>query len=198
VAATGAAELRQPTDLRTTRLRLRPYRRGDFDTLFGELVLDPVVIRFWHGYSRPGLTESDKRAMAENDLGRWSEEGIAAGKPTWLIEVGDARIGPPGDFVGVVGVFPPQNEWGPEPEVGYLLASRYHGRGLATEALAAVVADATERLRIPILVAIVDEPNVASIRVLEKCGFSHERSFVGRDGHPYRRYIRRGGPRATS
>jgi ribosomal-protein-alanine N-acetyltransferase len=198
VASTGVVERRQPADLRTTRLRLRSYLAADFDTLFRELVLDPVVIRFWHAYSRPGLTASELRAMAEHDLGRWIEEGIAAGHPTWMIEVEDAGIGPIGDFVGVVGVFPPQNEWGPEPEVGYLLASRYHGRGLASEALAAVVADATERLGLPVLVAIVDEPNIASIRVLEKCGFSHERSFTGRDSHPYRRYIRRAGPPVLS
>lgn len=198
MASRGVAERRRPADLRTTRLRLRPYLAADFDTLFRQLVLDPVVIRFWHAYSRPGLAESEMRSMAEHDLGRWIEEGIAAGHPTWMIEVEEAEIGPVGDFVGVVGVFPPQNEWGPEPEVGYLLASRYHGRGLATEALAAVVFDATERLGIPVLVAIVDEPNVASIRVLEKCGFTHERSFVGRDGHPYRRYVRRAGAPAPS
>ncbi len=103
----------------------------------------------------------------------------------------DPAVGVPGEFVGTIGIFPPENEWGPEPEVGYLLASRFHGRGLATEALAAVVADATERLRIPVLVGIVDEPNGASIRVLEKCGFVFERPYTGRDGHPYRRYVRR-------
>jgi ribosomal-protein-alanine N-acetyltransferase len=198
VASRGVAERGQQANLTTTRLRLRRYVTADFDMLFRELVLDPVVIRFWHAYSRPGLTTSEMRAMAEHDLGRWIEEGLAAGYPTWIAEVGDARTGPLGAFVGVIGVFPPQNEWGPEPEVGYLLASRYHGRGLATEALAAVVADASERLRIPVLVAIVDEPNVASIRVLEKCGFTHERSFVGRDSHPYRRYVRRAGPPVPS
>ncbi len=178
-------------ELRTARLRLRPYRPADFETLFRELVLDPVVIRYWHAYWQPGLTAEDKRAMAEHDLGRWIEEGMAAGYPTWIIEVADPAVGVPGEFVGTIGIFPPENEWGPEPEVGYLLASRFHGRGLATEALAAVVADATERLRIPVLVGIVDEPNGASIRVLEKCGFVFERPYTGRDGHPYRRYVRR-------
>ena len=180
-----------PLELRTARLRLRPYRPADFETLFHQLVLDPAVIRFWHDYADPALGVAQRRAMAERDLGSWIEEGIATGYPTWVIEAADPALGPAGDFVGVIGVFPPENEWGPEPEVGYLLASRHHGRGLATEALCAVVADATERLRIPVLVAIVDEPNAASIRVLEKCGFARERSYVGRDGHPYRRYVRR-------
>jgi RimJ/RimL family protein N-acetyltransferase len=185
-------------ELRTARLRLRPYAPGDFETLFRELVLDPVVIRFWHAYGAPELTEGDKRAMAQHDLGAWIEEGIAAGFPAWVLEAADPSLGATGAFVGVAGVFPPENEWGPEPEVGYMLASRHHGRGLATEAVQAVVADATERLGIPVLVAIVDEPNAASIRVLEKCGFALERSYAGSDGHPYRRYLRRpaaSGPR---
>lgn len=181
-------------ELRTHRLRLRPYRESDFETLFEQLVLDPVVIRFWHDYADPALTREERRVMAQRDLGSWIVEGLAAGYPTWVIEVADPALGAPGDFVGVVGVFPPENEWGPEPEVGYLLASRHHGRGLATEALGAAVADATGRLGLPVLVAIVDEPNTASIRVLQKSGFGHERSYVGRDGHAYRRYVRHAAP----
>jgi RimJ/RimL family protein N-acetyltransferase len=178
-------------ELRTERLRLRPYRAPDFETLFAELVLDPLVIRLWRDYADPSLTEADKRAMAERDLGSWIAEGIAAGYPTWVLEAADPALGPPGDFVGAAGVFPPENEWGPEPEVGCLLASRHHGRGLATEALSAVIADATERLGIAVLVGIVDEANAASIRLVDKCGFVLERSFTGSDGTPCRRYVRR-------
>ena len=138
-------------ELRTARLRLRPYREADFETLFTELILDPVVTGLWPDYMDPALTVADKRAMAEHDLGSWIAEGIAAGYPTWMLEAADPALGPPGDFVGAAGLFPPQNEWGPEPEVGCLLASRHHGRGLATEALSAVIADATERLAIPVL-----------------------------------------------
>jgi RimJ/RimL family protein N-acetyltransferase len=177
-------------ELRTPRLRLRPYVSRDFETLFRELILDPAVIRFWRDYADPALTIADRRAMAERDLGTWIEEGIAAGYPSWVLEAADPALGPEDDFVGVAGVFPPESAWGPEPEVGCMLASRHHGMGLATEALAAVVADATARLGIPVLVATVDEPNVASIRLVERCGFSLQRTYPGDDGHPYRRYVR--------
>ncbi len=179
-------------ELRTARLRLRPYGPADFEMLFAQLILDPVVIRLWHDYADPELTVADKRTMARHDLGTWIEEGIAAGYPTWVLLAADAAIGPDGDFVGVAGIFPAQNEWGPEPELGCLLASRHHGRGLATEALSAVIADGTDRLGIPVLVAIVDEPNTASIRLVDKCGFLLERSYPGSDGNPCRRYVRRG------
>ena len=177
-------------ELRTARLRLRPYGAVDFETLFHELVLDPAVISLWRDYAHPSLTVAEKRVMAEHDLGSWIAEGMAAGYPTWVIEAAEPTLGAPGSFVGAVGVFPPENEWGPEPEVGCLLASRHHGRGLATEALSAVIADATERLGIQILVAIVDEANGASIRLVDRCGFVLERSFTGEDGQPCRRYVR--------
>jgi RimJ/RimL family protein N-acetyltransferase len=192
-------------DLLTPRLRLRAYRPDDFEAVFRRLVLDPRVIRFWHAYADPTLTVEERRAMAERDLGSWIDEAMALGYPAWVIELRDQMpVGqhdrPVGQddrpavtaFVGVTGVFPPETDFGPEPEVGYLLASAYHGRGLATEAVRAVIEDATRRLGIPVLTAIVDEPNVGSIRVLEKTGFRLERSYLGDDGHPYRRYVRAG------
>lgn len=178
-------------ELRTARLRLRPYGEADFETLFRELVLDPVVVSLWRDYADPHLTVAQKRAMAERDLGSWIAEGIAAGLPTWVIEAADPALAAPGEFVGAAGVYAPQNEWGPEPELGCLLASRHHGRGLATEALSAVIVDAAERLGIPVVVGIVDEANAASIRLVERCGFTLERSYVDGDGAACRRYVHR-------
>ncbi len=178
-------------ELRTPRLRLRPYDAADFDLLFRQLVLDPVVVRFWADYADPALTDTDRRAMAERDLGSWLEEAMVAGYPSWVIEALDPTGGSDGEFVGVIGVYAAQNHLGPEPEVGCLLASRHHGRGLATEALRAVMADAAERLGIRDLAAIIDDANAASIHFVEKCGFVLEQSFVADDGSPCRRYVRR-------
>lgn len=178
-------------DLRTPRLRLRPYEPSDFDRLFEDLVLDPVVTRFWYDYAVPGLTVDKKRAMAWSDLAAWFDEGLAAGYPTWIIEVADPALGTPGEFVGATSLYPPENPWGPEPEVGILLASRHHGRGIATEALGAVIDDAAGRLGIRAVAAIVDEPNVASIRLVEKLGFDLERTFAESDGRPCFRFVRR-------
>jgi RimJ/RimL family protein N-acetyltransferase len=51
--------------------------------------------------------------------------------------------------------------------VGYWIGREFWGRGIATRALAAFVAQLTERP----LHALVALHNVGSIRVLEKCGF---------------------------
>lgn len=71
--------------------------------------------------------------------------------------------GPPTDREGV-----------PEVEVGYGLVAEAHGHGLATEALAAVVAlTDLEGVRVT---ASTDPENAASIRVLAKCGFTELRA----------------------
>ena len=53
-------------------------------------------------------------------------------------------------------------------QVGYWIARAYWGRGIATRALSLFLAELHERP----LYAHVAEHNAASIRVLEKCGFS--------------------------
>jgi RimJ/RimL family protein N-acetyltransferase len=55
-----------------------------------------------------------------------------------------------------------------EQEVGYWLGREYWGKGIATQALALLLKQVTTRP----LVAYVVKHNLASIRVLEKCGFT--------------------------
>ena len=52
-----------------------------------------------------------------------------------------------------------------------MLASRYHGLGLVTEAVRAVLADAFDRCGVSRVRAYVDAPNIGSRRVAEKLGF---------------------------
>jgi RimJ/RimL family protein N-acetyltransferase len=60
-----------------------------------------------------------------------------------------------------------QPDKGSEREVGYWLGREYWGKGIATRALAAFLEQVTARP----LYAHVAKHNLASIRVLEKCGF---------------------------
>jgi len=62
--------------------------------------------------------------------------------------------------------------------VGYWIGRKFWGRGLATEALAEVVGIVDAR---PLYAEVVNT-NVASIRVLEKCGFTQVDGHVDDDG----------------
>ncbi len=69
-----------------------------------------------------------------------------------------------GQVVGNIACFP----WEGKREVGYWIGREYWGRGLATRALRAFLEEVTER---PLYAAAASD-NRASIRVLEKCGFT--------------------------
>jgi RimJ/RimL family protein N-acetyltransferase len=60
-----------------------------------------------------------------------------------------------------------------EVELGYLLAPEFWGRGLATEATTALVDAVFALSPVGCIVANVRVINVASRRVLEKCGFAY-------------------------
>ncbi|MCW1967799.1 MAG: GNAT family N-acetyltransferase [Anaerolineae bacterium] len=68
-----------------------------------------------------------------------------------------------GEIAGNIACF----EWQGHKEVGYWLGKAYWGRGIATRALAILLQQVTERP----LMAMVVRHNVASLRVLQKCGF---------------------------
>jgi RimJ/RimL family protein N-acetyltransferase len=64
-----------------------------------------------------------------------------------------------------------------EVEVGYRVAARWWGRGIATEMATALVAVARERLGLDEIVAYTLPDNLASRRVMEKAGFRYERDI---------------------
>ncbi|MEO9319843.1 MAG: GNAT family protein [Nitrososphaera sp.] len=81
-------------------------------------------------------------------------------------------------------------------EVGYWVGASYWNRGIASESLALVVDYAFSALRLHSVHAYVMKENLASIRVLEKCGFSLEKelpSNTRKDGRwvDEVRYVRR-------
>jgi [ribosomal protein S5]-alanine N-acetyltransferase len=59
-------------------------------------------------------------------------------------------------------------------ELGYWLGRRYWGRGIATAVCAGMTRHAFEHFGLVRVQAEVYGPNVASMRVLEKCGFQLE------------------------
>ena len=78
--------------------------------------------------------------------------------------------------IGYVQAVPTENGvW----EVGYHTANQFTGKGYATEAVTAFLPVIMKQLKIQKIYGICDAENVASCRVLEKCGFSLEYQGVG-------------------
>ena len=64
-------------------------------------------------------------------------------------------------------------------EVGYHVAKKYTGQGYATEALLALIQFAKSEKNLDKIYGICVSDNVASKRVLEKCGFKKEYEGAG-------------------
>lgn len=79
-----------------------------------------------------------------------------------------------GEYVGYVQMIPMDDGlW----EVGYHVVQSHTGCGYATEALRAFLPEMMDRLQLDLAVGVCLQENVASVRVLEKCGF--RRVFEG-------------------
>lgn len=76
-----------------------------------------------------------------------------------------------------------------EIELGYRLAKRYWGRGLATEAATAVRDLAFQQLGLTRIISLIDPDNGRSIRVAEKLGMIHsDNVMLTGYSHPDRVY----------
>ena len=169
-----------PTRLDTPRLVLRPLTAADFEPFFARLVCDPVVMAYFHAYTAP-LPEAERRARTQRDFFDHFADGQARfGYVCWAVTArapvataAGAPIVAAGELLGWAGVVTPAlSDPTLGPELAYMLATALHRRGMATEAAAVVLADAYTRYGLATLHAVVDAPNGASRRVLEKLGFA--------------------------
>ena len=74
-----------------------------------------------------------------------------------------------GTYAGYVQLIPLDNGW----EVGYHTIAGCTGKGYATEALRAFLPAIATAYGVTSVDGVCDAENVASVRVLEKCGFQH-------------------------
>ena len=145
--------------LETARLILRKPVPEDAERIFAGYASDPEVTRLL-GWSRHTSIE-DTRAFLEFNEGEWAR--WPAGP--YLVE---SRVD--GSLLGSSGLIFQTPD---RAVTGYALAREAWGKGFATEALRAVV-EVARSTGIARLEAVCHPENLASTRVLEKCGFVNE------------------------
>jgi RimJ/RimL family protein N-acetyltransferase len=148
--------------LETERLVLRMHSIADFvDSV--ALWTDPEVTRFIG--ARP-FTQEEIWARLVRYVGHWALLGYGY----WAVTERET-----GRFLGEVGFADFKRDIEPSfdgmPEIGWVLASRAHGRGYATEAVRAAIAWGDAHLEAARTVCIIAPENRPSIRVAEKCGY---------------------------
>jgi ribosomal-protein-alanine N-acetyltransferase len=157
-----------PLELRTARLELRPIAPADRAALH-RLWTDPEVRRFLWDDRVIDLATVDE--VIEKSAASFALEGFG------LFALRDPGGAEP---FGAVGIYRLQPRG--EPELLYSLAPARWGRGLASEASRAVIADAFERLGFARVLARTDPPNRASLEVMKRLGMEYagEREEGGR------------------
>ncbi len=175
-------------ELFTERLRLTPLVADDVDIAL-EMYTDPDVVK----YVCDVMTEAEIRQEMPDSIKRGGNGGIGI----WCIsdrktgeKLGDSYLLPlpvdedDTDFsLVVMGQMPDA-----EIEIGFLFKQSAWGRGYATELCQRLLQFAFQDVSLNEVVSSVDEENVASKKVLEKCGLldrGRTRSY-GKDSPIYR------------
>ncbi len=147
--------------IRTARLELREHRYEDVDDML-EFHSDPEVVRYI-----PWPVQTREEVLAALDLRVGAGRVTAPGSWLILAIVLDGRV------IGEVLLKHSSDE---EGELGYALHRSFHGRGLASEASAAMLGLA-RGFGVRRVVATLDERNAASSALLAKLGFTLQRAY---------------------
>lgn len=172
--------VREAPRIETDRLVLRHWRREDFEALFA-IQGQPDVYRHF-GNQAPLREDSWRRMCAATGL--WSLVGYG----WWAIEAReDERL------IGTVGFLFPQRDMEPQyfdsPEMGWLVSSDIHGKGMAQEACRAALAWADDIFGRSAIWCMIVPENAPSIRLAERLGFDFagEAVHLGTTVNVYRR-----------
>ena len=147
-----------PQEIITATARLRRLSEADFPG-FARMNADPDVMRY---FPRPWTAEESRAAFDEVNA-EFGERGFGV----YALEAD-------GQFAGVVGLSVPsfQSWFTPCVDILWRLQPEFWGRGLASEAAAAVLKMAADSLLLEKVFAFAVAQNRGSIRVMEKIGMT--------------------------
>jgi RimJ/RimL family protein N-acetyltransferase len=164
----------------TARTRLRSWSPDDAPALL-EMNSVPEVLKYVNE-DRADTPNAAERWI-EEQCEYWSEHGYG------ICVVEDSRSG---CFLGWTGLATPTflPELLPAVDIGWRIRRELWGRGLATEAGAAVLEAAFGRLGMHEVYAVSNPDNTASVRVMEKLGMAfHHTAAIPDTGLPVDVYI---------
>jgi RimJ/RimL family protein N-acetyltransferase len=154
--------------LTTERLVLRPFTPDDLPAL----AILHAEESFWWYPLRRGMSEEETQDFLSRVIGRYDSDGFG-------LEALEDRA--TGTMIGWAGLAVPHflPEVLPAVEVGWRLAGSHRGRGLATEAGSAAVEWGFTKGGLERIVSIYEPENTPSGRVMERLGFTFERTTIG-------------------
>jgi len=152
-------------NIKTKHLILRPFSLNDVEDCY-QMNLDTAVSKYT-GDGGVVSKQEIRRRITDDVLGDYKIYGYGRLAVT---------LKSTGRFMGFAGLkYLTDLE---EVDLGYRFMSKYWGKGYATEAATACLALGFDKLGLTKIIAMVLPENKASIRVLEKLGFSFEKEIM--------------------
>lgn len=157
----------------TQHLTLRPLTMNDIEAMF-HVFSEQDMLKYFPNPNPPTMERVQK--MIENQIQHWEEHGLG-----WWAVVPQGET----EVAGWSGLqyLPETNE----TEVGYMLSRKFWGRGYSTEGARAGLEFGFKTLDIDQIVGLVHPENIASQRVLLKCGmtFTYQANYFGMEMFRY-------------
>jgi len=148
--------------LSTLRLNIRKLNNDDAGFIL-KLLNEPAFLRFI-GDRHVRNLEDALDYLKKGPFTSYEQHGFGL----WLVQLKSSA-----ESLGICGLI--KRDTLPDVDIGYAFLERYWSNGFASEATASVKGYALQVIGLPRLLAITDQENAASIRVLEKIGFRFER-----------------------
>lgn len=156
------------TSIESQRLLFRELQPSDADAMF-ELDADPEVVKY---VGMPPLTHIDQtRNMIEAIRKQYQEFGIGR----WAVILKET-----GAFIGWAGLkyIDELNGRKDNYDLGYRFLTRHWGKGYGTESAQTFIDFGFNEMKLDRISAYVDMENVASQKILEKCGLQFTNTFM--------------------
>ncbi|WP_394132855.1 GNAT family N-acetyltransferase [Shewanella maritima] len=152
-------------NLFSERLLIRPLKESDWHSVLS-LQSSQIVNQFIRDIEDEQIIRAkfeQRMQLPEFDSGDWYSLAIESLNT--------------GEFIGITGFYC-QDVNSKRVEVGYMISPTFFGQGYASESLQTVIDWGLHQFEVRKFVAQCCKQNVASQRVLQKCGFSLEGELV--------------------
>jgi RimJ/RimL family protein N-acetyltransferase len=148
--------------IETERLILRPLISNDAPFIL-TLLNEPSFLRYI-GDKKVRTVDDAEQYILNGPVASYERHGFGLG----LVELKATHMP-----IGICGLL--KREELPAPDIGFAFLPDFWNKGFAYEAAAAIMNDARERLNLDRILAITNQDNESSIKLLQKLGLHCER-----------------------